>query len=1687
MTKTIQAFVIGKWHYTLSTFLALFAMLLPLSAAESYSTVALPMTSDYTAQNNKFMFAQDGSTNFAIDFQTQSVKVKINLSGCSGTNENILSVGNEISVWGETSTAVNLHFYYTASTHQLIIDYKDNPNRPGDSNKLEQSLSLTSNALSIEVGAKGLLVNGELQSTYSASALQALLALKSIQIGSTQGVNQSRATYLEVSVSSVLQKTLAWDKDKAFHNDDYTEATAKSATNPNRFISDLLPVDFSKGDYVSAKLNVANCQQVLENILSIGDNIKDWNGGAKLHIYYTRKSQLPFTDNHNNGYSKRLHIAYNADNASITNDVDFDGDELTLQLSAEGLSVNGTLVSGLSGSVLKSLLALTNVYLGSWEGNGTYNNSGTYVSDGRSEATYAEVVVVHNNEVRTVKLDTPADWTNYAPGKDKFFTVTNIDFDSQQLEATIDLSTCTGANENVLSVGDDIDVFNSKGHYNLHFYYTKGGQLEIDYLANSAAGNINITSQKVNVDASSPVVIRLTGTGGLSVNGSAVSTMGQSTLSGLLSLTKISIGSTEGKNRSNATYKSLLITDNGLSMFRPYWIADPSKFEDHKEPAHATFIPYPSTTAMEADAPHYQQPWTVPDESKALVKGLNSTLDADGNDVGHEWKFCYVPGTESGPGASDFYAKDYDDTSWKTIRVPLSWEMAGYGRPVYTNIGYPFEYNPPTAAKSRPQNNETDNNATGFYRRTFGVPAAWGRDKRVFLHFDGAYSAIVVWVNGQYVGYSQGSNNDAEFDITSALATRDDGSLITGDEQANQLSVRVYRWCDGSYLEGQDMWRLSGIHRDVYLVATPQVFVSNHVITTSNQSADATSADLHVALTLNNRTEAASVKRLKVALKDQEGKVVKTAVSDATTVAAGQDQQVDVSLTGLTSLHAWSAETPYLYRVEVSQQDADGQEEMAFCTQYGFRNIHVDGTLVTINGKRVFFKGVNTQDTHPAYGRAIDTATMLRDLTLMKHANINTVRTSHYPRQPKMYAMMDAMGFYVMDEADVECHESWIDHKPHITDLASWSPQYVDRNTRMVGRDRNHPCVIFWSLGNESGDGVCFADAYKAVKALDPSRPIHYEGTFNVGYSAGAGTNTNQHSDLFSDMYPTLSQVKSRAQGQVTYGKPYFLCEYAHAMGQAVGNLKDYWDVIEGSTSIIGGCIWDWVDQALYNVTELNQGVKEKNGYPLWTAGYDYNQAGGMFQGNFLDNGLITPDRLWTAKLTEVKKVYQYVAFSDFNASDKSFTLTNKYDFTTITPDKFNLIYKVTKDGRLVEEGMATLPSAIAPGQHATISLSDMKTVVPSDGTTDAEYLVTVALQTKTDGEWIERGYDVADEQFALNQRPTTLAAHQAEGGHLSVSGNDSEGYQVSGTDNDGKPYAMAFSANGKVTRWTYDGKTILNADADGKVKDGAAPDFNSCRNIDNDISSGLTCANGSSATTITSKPVVNDKGVATLSVDGTATNCTYHIAYTFYPDATVDMQVTFTPSGDTRRLGLAMQFAPGFENVAFYARGPRSNYADRKTGSYLGRYLTTVDDMVEGMIHPQTYGDHQDLRQLTLTNNTNGLQLDIVSTSQPLSNGATSTDNYPEGLCSFSLSHYDESKWVGEGTSLWLKATHWYDLTRDPQVYAHFDYWQRGLGNRSCGAEESLPQYRCPTNGTHGYTLRFRPTEAEKQAVLGD
>ena len=1411
-------------------------------------------------------------------------------------------------------------------------------------------------------------------------------------------------TYIKQHLVAVVA-LLALVVTQAFAAETKTDILTDYTPNGSSF-SYQTAIDFQKQSF-RAVLDLSTCQSTTtnENVLSIGEDLQgtsDWGNANVIHLFYTKSSNTLQVNCFNGGAS----YTYRENHTNISG-------ETTIEVNSNGLYLNGSKICDASN--FSNILSLSSIKYGSTQGST------------RSWATYKTVSLVTKETTGgtttpTTTFSVPAYGSTYyicpAGYPTRCFTVTTSDND-EEITVTAKSDGNTGqqwvTKQGKYSTTYPWHIVNVMSSKALDMAGNNTNVMPLQWTSendnNGANANQEWKFEEVDATNHTYKIYAYTQnqTYYLTYDGTNGGKLGRTTDSSsatAFGFIKVD-GSTGGGTSSNH------------GSFSVSWISNQNKVSDHKEDAHATFIPYASVDNMKADATYYAEPWQQPDESQAEYINLNGI-----------WKFKYVPGTSSGPGASEFQAKDYNDSNWDNIRVPLSWEMANYGKPVYTNTGYPFENTPPAATVGYTYYGVTDHNATGFYRHTINIPATW-KDKRVFVHFDGVYSAVVVWVNGKYVGYSQSSNTDAEFDITNFVETGD-----------NQLSVRVYRWCDGSYLEGQDMWHLSGIHRDVYLVATPKVFVSDHYIT-SSLSSDATSGSMSVKLTVDNRDNTSATKTLQVSLLDRDGNEIATGKE---TYSGTAKAEKTITLSSLSSLHPWSAEDPYLYTVVVSQKDENGAEEMAFSTKYGFRNITKIGNLININGKRVYFKGVNTQDTHPEYGRAIDMETMMKDLTMMKKANVNTVRTSHYPRQPKMYAMMDALGFYVMDEADVECHGN-----QSLSSNNSWQTAVNDRITRMVLRDRNHPSVIFWSLGNECGTASTFADARKKTQNLD-DRLIHYEG--NMSYS-----------DLGSSMYPPVSDVSSRKSGY--NGMPYFICEYAHAMGQAVGNLKEYWDQIEGSNGIIGACIWDWVDQSVYDPAKLVNGQKKsENGFNYWVSGYDYsnnrynaNQPYG-FQGNFLNNGIITPDRTWTGKLSEVKKVYQYVRFSDFNASAKSVNIANKYAFMPISQDNFDIAYRVMKDGRLVEEGTLASFQAIAAGASATVTLPINTTVDNS-----AEYLVNIELRIKkpTNGAadwttWAEEGYSIADAQFSLSTQNTSngtakgtdgtmgfpvLPSYTSAGGSLSVSGNT-----VSGTDNNGKAYSIVFNSLGKMTSWRYDGKNLI----------AAGPDFNSYRKVDNDRGFSPSFSNSSNLSITNSLAMSGNN--AKMSVKGSATGCSYTIDYTFYPDGTVDMNVKFSPSQSLARLGLGMQFASGFENVEFYARGPRSNYSDRKTGSYLGRFTTTVDDMVDEMIHPQTFGDHEDMRELILTNKASNVQIGIKA----------------GGRASFSLSHYDETKWCTSGDSMWNTKLHWYDLTRNPQVYAHFDYMQRGLGNNSCGGDGCLSDYVCPSSGSYSYTLRFTP-----------
>lgn len=1022
-----------------------------------------------------------------------------------------------------------------------------------------------------------------------------------------------------------------------------------------------------------------------------------------------------------------------------------------------------------------------------------------------------------------------------------------------------------------------------------------------------------------------------------------------------------------------------LLCSMAQTTWGDYW-EDETVFAVNKEKAHATQIPYASTSELKADNEFFATPWVTPNSSR--VKLLNGT-----------WKFKLV--SEPSERPTDFYQEDFDASGWDNLPVPSNWEMHGYDMPLYVNVDYPFETNPPYIQRKSTYS-DYGVNPVGSYVTTFDVPASWD-GHQLLLNFGGIYSAAYVWVNGQFVGYTQGANTDHEFDITSQART---GS--------NKLAVQVFRWCDGSYLEDQDMFRMSGIYRDVTLTAVPRTFVRDHYITSELSAADGyRSGKLNVELSVANRGTSASNVTAQVELLDPDGNVAHRFSNQSVgSLAAGAEKKVKFSA-DLSGLKLWTAETPNLYSVVVSLKDASGNETEAFCTKYGFRRIEQVGSVVHINGKKVFFKGTNRHDTHPLYGRAVDTESMLKDVTMFKQNNINTLRTSHYPNAAKMYAMFDYYGIYVMDEADVECHA--------MTDLSgysSWKDAFVDREERMVLRDRNHPSVVFWSLGNESANGSNFQACYNAVRALD-DRMIHYAGQGD----GQVRTNT----DMTSIMYPNMNQMSGF--DNLTYlNMPHFLCEYAHAMGQAIGNLSDYWDFIESSKRTIGGCIWDWADQAIYHPDEIASG--EIKGF---YTGYDFS---GPHQQNFCSNGVVGPLREPTAKLAELKHVYRYIKMSDFKPASKSLTVNNTYDFIDLSD--FEIVWSVSRDGKDVESGRISDFNVESEGSK--------KLTVPYTTTTsnDAEYLLTLRFVTKEDNSWSKAGHEVAAQQFAITERPN-LPTVTSEG-NLAVAEGD---VTVVSGDN----FSLTFDAEGYLTSMKYGGEEMIS--------ESRGPKFDNIRWIENDAPySGIppeSMANPSFGQSNFNVERV-DASTVKVSSDYTASNIgSYSTLYTIHANGVVDLAVTFNPrSNSINRLGLGMVLTPGFENVEYFARGPWANFVDRKTGSMAALYKTTVTDMAEHFIRPQTMGNREDLRMLKLTND-QGFGV-LIET---------------EGRVNFSALHGHETDFI--------KVDHDFQLEMHPEIYLHLDYMQKGLGNGSCGPGV-LDKYKVPSSGTYSYTLRFTP-----------
>ncbi len=999
-------------------------------------------------------------------------------------------------------------------------------------------------------------------------------------------------------------------------------------------------------------------------------------------------------------------------------------------------------------------------------------------------------------------------------------------------------------------------------------------------------------------------------------------------------------------------------------------------FEINKEKAHVPYIPFSSLSEAKKDST-FTKPWAS--NKSSLYQLLNGM-----------WKFHWVKQPDERP--VDFYKTNFDVSGWKNIPVPSSWEMQGYGTPIYTNITYPYKNDPPFIKPQAGYTNEKEPNPVGSYRRDFTIPQNWN-GKSIYLRFDGVYSAMYVWVNGEKVGFSEGANNIAEFDVTSKVKAG-----------KNTVAVEVYRWSDGSYLEDQDMFRLSGIHRDVAIYAVPKTHIRDYSILTDFNGDDFSKSTFNLKVDIKNAGEKASKSDdLMISILDPRGKEVLKLNKKLTALTANSEKEELLS-GSIVYPELWSAETPNLYTAILSLTDVNGKVEEVITSKFGFRKIEIKNKRVYVNNKAVFFKGVNRHDTHPIYGKAVPVESMLQDVLMMKQNNINTIRTSHYPNDPKMYAMFDYYGLYTMSEANLECHGN-----QSLSSMAGWLPAYLDRNLRNVEEHKNNPSVIFWSMGNESGRGNNFDAVYKAIKKADNTRPVHYEGKNSVA-------------DIYSRMYPSVESMAQTDHDKTDV--PFFMCEYAHSMGNAIGNLPEYWDYIENkSRKTIGGCIWDWVDQGLI-----------KYGGPK-----DHYYFGGDFgdkpnDGDFCLNGVVTSDRRVTPKLLEVKKVYQYIKILPVNPEKGEFKIKNSYDFTNL--NQFTINWSLLKDGEEIEKGNMK-PLEAKPDESVSLK-------IPFHTNLDQEheYFLTIRFNLGQDKVWGEKGLVIASEQFELTERATLPAiAKTSDRLKLVNTTNALEiiGQSISAQFNTSTGMLISLKLNGKEMIFQQKGLS-----------------FNWYRSINNDQRNDMEVQ--TKLSNIVPEVINNGERIELKTnmictlIGQQKSVIPYTINYIFYASGAVDVNVIIDNTQDENhvpRLGLQLALVPGMEQVEWYGRGPQENYADREASAYFGVYKNTVKGMEEFYARSQSMGNREDVRWLVLRNGDSGIKI-------------TSKDK----LNFTALHFYDQELWN-------MKHLFLLDENRRPETILSLDYMQRGLGNASCGPGP-LQKYELPISDSNSYAFRI-------------
>lgn len=1031
---------------------------------------------------------------------------------------------------------------------------------------------------------------------------------------------------------------------------------------------------------------------------------------------------------------------------------------------------------------------------------------------------------------------------------------------------------------------------------------------------------------------------------------------------------------------------------------RPEW-DDPAVLHTGTEAPHAAMMAFPSAT-LAASGDRTRSPW---------FESLNGS-----------WKFRWSASPAARP--ADFFQPAFQDGTWGDIRVPGNMETQGHGMPIYVNAGYAFSYD-----RQNPRPPQTDN-PVGSYRRAFTVPAGWA-GRRVLLHFDGVDSAFYVWVNGAKVGYSEDSRTPAEFDITRHLRPG-----------PNTLAVEVYRWSDGSFLEDQDMYRLSGIFRDVYLWSVGLQHLRDFEVQADLDAANR-DGSLTVRAAVQNSDVAERSGRLALTLTDPAGRQVASSQSDYRLPRAGE---TTVTLSAVVpSVARWTAETPSLYRLLLTLTTAAGAVTEVVPANIGFRKVQIAGGRLLVNGQPVLFKGVNRHEHSPDTGHYVPRDLMIKDIEVMKQHNVNAVRTSHYPNDPEWYALADEYGLYLIDEANIECHGFGTNAQNRLTNDPAWTAAYVDRVQRMVERDKNHPSVVIWSMGNECGDGTNFTAAYHWIKGRDASRPVHYEGATNHGGS---------NADINSFMYPSPATVRQRAEQKPDM--PLLLCEYTHAMGNSNGGLKEYWDLFYAGTNAQGAFVWDWVDQG------LRQSVPEP--YRATAAGPTFFTYGGWWEdrvgqkndNNFNQNGLVNPDRVPHPGLQAIKYVYRYIhADLEAQAAGRArLRVKNWHDFIAASDEAVGE-WQVVRDGRPIAAG--ALPALdLAPRQERVFEIA-LPAGVPSSTNED---LLNVRFLLKADTRWARKGHELGWEQWPLSAPPA--AAETMADAPLTMQ-NAGAIIRFSGPE-----FALIFDrAHGTIGSYTYRNVPLLER--------GPLPDFwraatdndfgawksimnNARRGPDQDITVWREAGPAWAVRDVQAKRVDANTAEVTVSGDLALVGGKYSVAYRIQGNGVITVTASYQPGtlplAMMPRFGTELIVSPGLERMEWYGRAGET-YIDRQFEP-IGVYSGTVAAQFVDYSRPQENGNKTDVRWLTLTN-ADGLGLKATAIGTPLSAGA---------------SHFSKPDLE--------QAAYSFQLPKRAQVFLNLDWKQMGVGGINSWSTAAYPMepYRIPGNQPYEFSYRLSP-----------